>query len=640
MTKGCYTCRRRRIICDNGQPTCRKCRDAGKECLGYQKPLVWVKGGVASRGKMMGRSFDEAKNQMGESMVQHPPFIPVTAAANATVGVGSIGLSGPDSLSSSAGSCPEADAWAQGIFKTAEFADFAEETLFASTQPEEPENRVVHLPQRSHTRYTPTPRGLVDPLFKDSNPTSRFYLSQYQHMTEDFVVYPQSKNPWREIIPLVGSSPLLAHILSAMGALHYSLLSSSEYSRMPWSPQNLATLCSFVPPEEIESMVMPANSRRPSSKAYHHFLEFKQRTLYQLSKDLDNPTLQKDDRTLAAIFVLAFLDLLESGSGAWSYHIEGAKKLLRSRPETELGQTMLQGLEAFAVDGCLIMEIMGSTLARPGALSKPFYSAAMSPVILKRLEVTSWVGCPAYLLEVIFYVHTLWFPDSEIAAAAPQPAALPGSLQLGRLLSLEAYAALLQGIRNFNPVVWAQEMQHSFFLADLTSRISLARAYQTSVYLYTSRVLSRAREGFAPPWIDIGVPVDHAHMASELVGQICSIPRSDPHFKCLIWPTFIAGAECRRISQRALLLEKLGALYQAVTSVNVCNAAWVLRLMWQKQDLKQRACQQNQTCSLGRVDEQIPSGPVDNRGNALHDFDSSFDWIDELDESRLDWLFI
>jgi hypothetical protein len=59
MSKGCYTCRRRRIVCDNGFPTCRKCRDAGKECLGYQKPLVWVKGGVASRGKMMGLSFDD-----------------------------------------------------------------------------------------------------------------------------------------------------------------------------------------------------------------------------------------------------------------------------------------------------------------------------------------------------------------------------------------------------------------------------------------------------------------------------------------------------------------------------------------------------------------------------------------------------
>lgn len=63
MTKGCYTCRRRRIVCDNGLPTCRKCRDAGKECLGYQKPLVWVKGGVASRGKMMGLSFDDVMDR-------------------------------------------------------------------------------------------------------------------------------------------------------------------------------------------------------------------------------------------------------------------------------------------------------------------------------------------------------------------------------------------------------------------------------------------------------------------------------------------------------------------------------------------------------------------------------------------------
>jgi hypothetical protein len=107
-------------------------------------------------------------------------------------------------------------------------------------------------------------------------------------------------------------------------------------------------------PEEIESMVMPASSRRPTSQPYQHFLEFKQRTLGQLSKDLTNPVMQNDDRTLAAIVVLALLDLFESGSGAWSYHVEGAKKLLRSRPENELGKGILQGLETFAIDGCLM----------------------------------------------------------------------------------------------------------------------------------------------------------------------------------------------------------------------------------------------------------------------------------------------
>ena len=174
-------------------------------------------------------------------------------------------------------------------------------------------------------------------------------------------------------------------------------------------------------------------------------------------------------------------------------------------------------------------------------------------------------------------------------------------------------------------------MQKFFFIPDLTYRLALATSYQDAVYLYTSRVLSRSREGFSPPWTDVGLPNDHRLIATNLITQICLIPPSDPHFKCLIWPTFIAGAECRP-SQRALSLEKLGSLYEALTSVNVRNAAWVLRLMWQKQDLKRRE----------RPGEQSLPGETAWAGDGYDndDDDLLFDWIDELDHSRLDWLFI
>ncbi|KAJ5155858.1 Protein of unknown function DUF3468 [Penicillium capsulatum] len=607
MTKGCYTCRRRRIICDNGQPTCRKCRDAGKECLGYQKPLVWVKGGVASRGKMMGRSFDEVKKPASESESQPPTESQVS----------SIPSSGLDLFSAAESLGTELPS----------FDKFVQRCRYehGARSPSSPVD------------YIPAPWGLVDPLVKDFGQLSRFYLFHYnQYMVEDFVVYSESKNSWRDIIALVGHSPLLAHALTTLGALHYSLISSSDSAPMPWSSSNLATTNSLLSPGEIENMVTPAGARRPSTKAYQHFLEFKQRALNQLTKDLCSPVMQKDDRTLVAIVVLALLDLFESGSGAWSYHIEGAKKLLRSRPENELGQGILQGLETFAIDGCLIMEIMGSTLARPGALSKPFYSASMGPAMLKRLEETSWVGCPAYLLEVIFFVHGLWYPDSEIAAAIPQPTALPVTMQRGQPLSLASYAALLQGIRNFDPFSWAEGMQAHYYLPDLSHRIALAISYQKSVYLYTSRVLSRTREGYAPAWTDVALPTDHSRVANELVAQVCSIPTSDPHFKCLIWPTFIAGAESRRLAQRPLILEKLGSIYQVVTSVNVRNAAWVLRLMWQKQDLKET--ERHANCAFGDINGGMSSASL--KDNDDDDFDSSFDWVDELDESRLDWLFI
>ncbi|TGZ77857.1 hypothetical protein EX30DRAFT_175841 [Ascodesmis nigricans] len=67
----CYTCRRRRVKCDRQLPHCAKCERTKLECLGYKKPLVWNKG-VASRGKMMGKTYPT------------PPVTVETAAAQSS----------------------------------------------------------------------------------------------------------------------------------------------------------------------------------------------------------------------------------------------------------------------------------------------------------------------------------------------------------------------------------------------------------------------------------------------------------------------------------------------------------------------------------------------------------------------------
>lgn len=71
----CYTCRRRRVPCDKVLPTCWKCYLAGKECLGYKKPLTWVKG-VASRGKMMGLTFDDVAPKKKKGVLARQPHRP------------------------------------------------------------------------------------------------------------------------------------------------------------------------------------------------------------------------------------------------------------------------------------------------------------------------------------------------------------------------------------------------------------------------------------------------------------------------------------------------------------------------------------------------------------------------------------
>lgn len=164
------------------------------------------------------------------------------------------------------------------------------------------------------------------------------------------------KNPYRDLIRLVGDSPLLAHTLSALGALHYALLANGDFPSLPWTSAEPASTGNLLLPHGVEEAVAGIISRRPvSSRAYGHFLNLKQRALRQLSLDIRDPVMQRDDRTVAAILALALLDVIESGSGAWKYHLEGAKNLLKSRGRaSQPTQSIIDGLDTFVVDGCLM----------------------------------------------------------------------------------------------------------------------------------------------------------------------------------------------------------------------------------------------------------------------------------------------
>ncbi|CEN61042.1 hypothetical protein ASPCAL07710 [Aspergillus calidoustus] len=68
----CHTCRRRRLRCDEAKPHCQRCAAEGVECLGYGKMILWVDG-VASRGKLMGKTFNTTSLSPKGSPVASPP---------------------------------------------------------------------------------------------------------------------------------------------------------------------------------------------------------------------------------------------------------------------------------------------------------------------------------------------------------------------------------------------------------------------------------------------------------------------------------------------------------------------------------------------------------------------------------------
>ncbi|KAJ5556838.1 hypothetical protein N7494_000753 [Penicillium frequentans] len=63
--KGCWTCKRKRVHCDETRPGCQQCSKRGLACEGYEIRLRWG-AGIASRGR-----YNGAEKPIKESI---PPY--------------------------------------------------------------------------------------------------------------------------------------------------------------------------------------------------------------------------------------------------------------------------------------------------------------------------------------------------------------------------------------------------------------------------------------------------------------------------------------------------------------------------------------------------------------------------------------
>lgn len=116
-----------------------------------------------------------------------------------------------------------------------------------------------------------------------------------------FIVYDSNKNPFRSLIALAMNDRTLLKAVLALAAQHKANTGYSDQSEQPSS--NLTT-------------------------SHRDALAFKHQAIQGLSQKVQDVTLCRQDTTLASIFLLIFLDLLESGSDRWNVHLEGAKSLI------------------------------------------------------------------------------------------------------------------------------------------------------------------------------------------------------------------------------------------------------------------------------------------------------------------------
>lgn len=115
-----------------------------------------------------------------------------------------------------------------------------------------------------------------------------------------YILYDSDGNPFRNLLSYALGDVALQKSIIALASRHFA---NTGYSF-----------------DQIEASI----SHR-FAKAELDALQSKKQAIDALSRSLSHTESYKKDATLAAILLLIFLDLLESGIDGWSFHIQGAK---------------------------------------------------------------------------------------------------------------------------------------------------------------------------------------------------------------------------------------------------------------------------------------------------------------------------
>ncbi|KAI1076923.1 fungal-specific transcription factor domain-containing protein [Whalleya microplaca] len=440
-SKACWTCRKKRLKCDGCLPTCFKCKSAGRECLGYSpnKPLVWA-GGVASRGKMMGRSFENSQATAPSTDLQlGSPVQPVTTT-------------------------------------------------------------------------------ILDPVLQDLSPQFRQYLFYYLHRccVECTLYEDDSRNRFKEFLALVPSNPVLIHSLIAVSASHQAQAGAS----IPHASSRPAILDGTAP--DCDSL-----TRYDKLYLTQHSDALTHSTIGMGALREGLASTDCSDASVAAVFLLIWVDIMDSGKTSWKYHLEGLKVLISLRRSLgDLLDTTANSNLAFQKwfeETFAVLSIFGSTFNPKMLQLLDVLPWPELDIILKRAETHSWTGCPSDLMLILHSFNVL----SSGTVQPPTPYVSQSFVRL----------------RDFDCAHWASKCPQP---SSAYARHSLAEVWKASIEIYGRRVLGGQFPSFQE------VPSDLVETALFHLGQI---DHHDTHFKGTVWPAFVVGAESRTAQQRQIVLD-------------------------------------------------------------------------------------
>jgi hypothetical protein len=137
--------------------------------------------------------------------------------------------------------------------------------------------------------------------------------------------------------------------------------------------------------------------------------------------------------------------------------------------------------------------------------------------------------------------------------------------------------AMLEVTGNFNSLEWASRLQHqqsspaSPYTAEMENLYMLGEAYKIAALLYGRQVLG--------PEL---ATAESNGLVLQLLGLIDALKTQDSLFKCLLWPTFIAGLHCLERDQQGLVHDCLKRIWELTACLNVISASNILKDCWDR----------------------------------------------------------
>jgi hypothetical protein len=179
--------------------------------------------------------------------------------------------------------------------------------------------------------------------------------------------------------------------------------------------------------------------------------------------------------------------------------------------------------------------------------------------------VRSFLGCPEFILRSIQFFSN----QRHVIAHSPHNGFINQAY-------IQDTFTMLELTETFDSLKWASQSHPSntSITTEINNLYLLSQAYKTAALLYGRQILASTRTYLEP--------AETQTLLLQLLACINALKGEDTFFKCVLWPTFIAGLHCVKCRHQDLVIDSLKMVWDLTKCLNVISAADILRKYWER----------------------------------------------------------